>query len=87
MTTDFSRKKNTKIIGSLPLHEPSADDNPEPPTSPAGGQLRILALTVDRDQNEDIERVPQWLRRPRVPGGAAQVSAAHALANGHLPRL
>ena len=61
VTTDFSKKKNTKIIGSLPAPDPNAteaDDNPEPPT-PAGGKLRILALTVDQDQNENIELVPQ----------------------------
>ena len=61
VTTDFSKKKNTKIIGSLPPHDPDApesDDNPEPPT-PAGGKLRVLAFTVDKDQNENIELVPQ----------------------------
>ena len=61
VTTDFSKKKNTKIIGSLPPADPAAadaDDAPEAPT-PAGGKLRILALTVDKDQNENIELVPQ----------------------------
>ncbi|GAC1375645.1 MAG: hypothetical protein NVSMB30_20020 [Hymenobacter sp.] len=61
VTTDFSKKKNTKIIGSLPAPDPAAadaDDNPEPP-APGGGKLRILALTVDKDQNENIELVPQ----------------------------
>jgi len=61
VTTDFSKKKNTKIIGSLPAFDPNAldtDDQPEPPT-PAGGKLRILAFTVDKDQNENIELVPQ----------------------------
>jgi len=63
VTTDFSKKKNTKIIGSLPAPAPGAaehdgDDTPEPPT-PAGGKLRVLALTVDREQNENIELVPQ----------------------------
>ena len=61
VTTDFSKKKNTKIIGSLPAPDPDAsdtDDNPEPPT-PAGGKLRVLAFTVDKDQNENIELVPQ----------------------------
>ena len=60
VTTDFSKKKNTKIIGSLPAPDPDApdtDDNPEPPT-PAGGKLRVLAFTVDKDQNENIELVP-----------------------------
>ena len=63
VTTDFSKKKNTKIIGSLPAPDPNApeadaDDQPEPPT-PAGGKLRVLAFTVDKDQNENIELVPQ----------------------------
>ena len=60
-TTDFSKKKNTKIIGSLPAPDPNtteSDDQPEPPT-PAGGKLRVLAFTVDKDQNENIELVPQ----------------------------
>lgn len=58
VTTDFSKKKNAKVIGSLP---PAADgdDTTEPPPAPGGGKLRILALTVDKDQNENIELVPQ----------------------------
>ena len=64
VTTDFSKKKNTKIIGSLPAPDPDApaadaDDNPEPPTPAAAGKLRVLAFTVDKDQNENIELVPQ----------------------------
>ncbi|MDO7846316.1 helix-turn-helix domain-containing protein [Hymenobacter sp. M29] len=60
VTTDFSKKKNAKIIGTAPAPEASAeaDDQPEPPT-PAGGKLRVLAFTVDQDQNENIELVPQ----------------------------
>ena len=65
VTTDFSKKKNTKMIGSLPQPDPlaaaadgEADDQPEPPT-PAGAKLRVLAFTVDKDQNENIELVPQ----------------------------
>jgi len=61
VTTDFSKKKNTKIIGSLPAPDPNtteSDDQPEPPT-PAGGKFRVLAFTVDKDQNENIELVPQ----------------------------
>ena len=61
VTTDFSKKKNTKIIGSVPAPDASAegevDDQPEPPT-PGGTKLRVLALTVDKDQNENIELVP-----------------------------
>ncbi|MBF9140979.1 helix-turn-helix domain-containing protein [Hymenobacter properus] len=60
VTTDFSKKKNAKIIGTAPAPEAAADtdDQPEPPT-PAGGKLRVLAFTVDKDQNENIELVPQ----------------------------
>ncbi|MDO7851518.1 helix-turn-helix domain-containing protein [Hymenobacter convexus] len=60
VTTDFSKKKNAKIIGTAPAPEAGAeaDDQPEPPT-PAGGKLRVLAFTVDQDQNENIELVPQ----------------------------
>ncbi|MFD2720571.1 helix-turn-helix domain-containing protein [Hymenobacter monticola] len=60
VTTDFSKKKNAKIIGTAPAPEATADtdDQPEPPT-PAGGKLRVLAFTVDQDQNENIELVPQ----------------------------
>ena len=61
VTTDFSKKKNTKIIGSVAPPDPNApdaDDRPEPP-APAGGKLRVLAFTVDQDQNENIELVPQ----------------------------
>jgi transcriptional regulator with XRE-family HTH domain len=60
VTTDFSKKKNAKIIGTAPAPDASADadDQPEPPT-PAGGKLRVLAFTVDQDQNENIELVPQ----------------------------
>ena len=67
VTTDFSKRKNAKAIGAMRTQEPvvaDADDetdtDTDPPTTPAaGGKLRILALTVDRDQNENIELVPQ----------------------------
>ncbi|HEX8657368.1 MAG TPA: LexA family transcriptional regulator [Hymenobacter sp.] len=63
VTTDFSKRKNAKAIGTMRAQEPAveaeADDDTDPPTSPAGGKLRVLALTVDRDQNENIELVPQ----------------------------
>ena len=62
VTTDFSKKKNTKVIGSVRPPEAAASDeetDTDPPTAPAGGKLRILALTVDKDQNENIELVPQ----------------------------
>src|SRR6476661_9252615 len=63
VTTDFSKKKNAKAAASMRQSElataganGSDDDQPEPP---GGGKLRILALTVDKDQNENIELVPQ----------------------------
>ena len=62
VTTDFSKRKNAKAIGAMRIQEPvaaEADDDTDPPTAPAGGKLRILALTVDKDQNENIELVPQ----------------------------
>ena len=63
VTTDFSKRKNAKAIGAMRAQEPNveaeADDDTDPPTSPAGGKLRVLALTVDKDQNENIELVPQ----------------------------
>ena len=62
VTTDFSKRKNAKAIGAMRVQEPAAaeaDDDTDPPTAPAGGKLRILALTVDKDQNENIELVPQ----------------------------
>ncbi|WP_035568228.1 LexA family transcriptional regulator [Hymenobacter sp. IS2118] len=64
VTTDFSKRKNAKAIGSMRAQEAAAadapaDDDTEPPTTPAGGQLRVLAFTVDKDQNENIELVPQ----------------------------
>ncbi len=64
VTTDFSKKKNAKVIGSLPslgpvtAGDPAAEAADETP-APAPGRLRILALTVDKDQNENIELVPQ----------------------------
>ncbi len=60
VTTDFSKKKNTKVIGTARPPEAGADtDETDPPTTPAGGKLRVLAFTVDKDQNENIELVPQ----------------------------
>ncbi len=64
VTTDFSKRKNAKAIGSMRAQEAAAadapaDDDTEPPTTPAGGKLRVLAFTVDKDQNENIELVPQ----------------------------
>ena len=59
VTTDFSKKKNTKIIGSVPAPEAVGAGADDEPTPPPPATLRILALTVDKDQNENIELVPQ----------------------------
>ena len=61
VTTDFSKKKNTKVIGSLPSKGPVGTDEEEAPEAAdsAGTKFRVLAITVDKDQNENIELVPQ----------------------------
>jgi transcriptional regulator with XRE-family HTH domain len=61
VTTDFSKKKNAKAAATMRQLEPAkGPENPEGGDDfPGGGKLRILALTVDRDQNENIELVPQ----------------------------
>ena len=61
VTTDFSKKKNTKVIGSLPSKGPVGTDEEEASevADPAGTKFRVLAITVDKDQNENIELVPQ----------------------------
>ena len=56
-TTDFSKKKNAKAALQLQAQQANGDGQPQPPR-PAGA-LRVLALTVDREQNENIELVPQ----------------------------
>ena len=57
VTTDFSKKKNAKAA-QLRQTE-SAANATEVNTDPAsGGTLRVLALTVDKDENENIELVP-----------------------------
>ncbi|UOG73036.1 LexA family transcriptional regulator [Hymenobacter tibetensis] len=53
VTTDFSKKKNAKA--ALLQLQPATSTEPTRP----GGGLRILALTVDKEQNENIELVPQ----------------------------
>jgi transcriptional regulator with XRE-family HTH domain len=65
VTTDFSKKKNAKAAAAMRQLEPAlvgadgADSDDDLPEPPSGGKLRILALTVDKDQNENIELVPQ----------------------------
>ena len=56
VTTDFSKKKNAKAaVRQLEAAGPTGSPSPTRP----GGNLRILALTVDKEQNENIELVPQ----------------------------
>lgn len=57
VTTDFSKKKNAKA--ALQLQAQTAATPAEAGTSRSNGNLRILALTVDQEQNENIELVPQ----------------------------
>ena len=56
VTTDFSKKKNAKA--AVRQLEAAGTTGSPSPTRP-GGNLRILALTVDKEQNENIELVPQ----------------------------
>ncbi|GAB2786814.1 transcriptional regulator with XRE-family HTH domain [Hymenobacter luteus] len=56
VTTDFSKKKNAKA--ALQLQAQTAA-TPEAGANRSNGNLRILALTVDKEQNENIELVPQ----------------------------
>ncbi|MBX0289241.1 helix-turn-helix domain-containing protein [Hymenobacter sp. HSC-4F20] len=56
VTTDFSKKKNAKA--ALQLQAQTAA-TPEANATRSGNSLRILALTVDKEQNENIELVPQ----------------------------
>ncbi|WP_426491744.1 helix-turn-helix domain-containing protein [Hymenobacter sp. 102] len=55
VTTDFTKKKNAKAAAQLQAQTAQAAAE----QSNRGNGLRILALTVDRDQNENIELVPQ----------------------------
>ncbi|UYZ63829.1 XRE family transcriptional regulator [Hymenobacter weizhouensis] len=57
VTTDFSKKKNAKAA-LLQLQTQNTPPTEPTPTRP-GGNLRVLALTVDKEQNENIELVPQ----------------------------
>ena len=74
VTTDFTKKKHMKAAATMRILHPATlaeggpddGDNPDPdgPEDPthgpaAAGKLRVLALTVDRDQNENIEWVVQ----------------------------
>ncbi|SHJ26547.1 Phage repressor protein C, contains Cro/C1-type HTH and peptisase s24 domains [Hymenobacter daecheongensis DSM 21074] len=54
VTNDFTKKSVQKAALRQVTPIPSDDPNP---TRPAGN-LRILALTVDKEQNENIELVP-----------------------------
>lgn len=55
VTVDFSKKKNAKA--AVRQLEVAGGSTSPTPTRP-GGNLRILALTVDQEQNENIELVP-----------------------------
>ncbi|RSK45054.1 LexA family transcriptional regulator [Hymenobacter rigui] len=55
VTTDFTKKKNAKAAAQLQAQTAQAAAE----QGNRSNGLRILALTVDRDQNENIELVPQ----------------------------
>jgi transcriptional regulator with XRE-family HTH domain len=55
VTTDFTKKKNAKAAAQLQAQTAQAAAE----QTNRGNGLRILALTVDREQNENIELVPQ----------------------------
>ncbi|SNR58983.1 MULTISPECIES: helix-turn-helix domain-containing protein [Hymenobacter] len=57
VTTDFSKKKNAKA--ALQLQAQTVTSTDVVTTRPGNNNLRILALTVDKEQNENIELVPQ----------------------------
>ncbi|WP_375418958.1 helix-turn-helix domain-containing protein [uncultured Hymenobacter sp.] len=54
-TTDFSKKKNAKAAQLRQVISNASEVEADPAS---GGNLRILALTVDKDENENIELVP-----------------------------
>ncbi len=87
VTTDFSKRKNAKAAATMRQLEPvpaaTDDDDPEPP---AGGKLRVLALTVDRDQNENIELVPHKAAAGYL-NGYADPEYLEELPKFHLPML
>lgn len=53
VTTDFSKKSKAKAAAVRHLEPVSTPEPPRP-----ANNLRVLALTVDREQNENIELVP-----------------------------
>ncbi|MBT2558282.1 helix-turn-helix domain-containing protein [Hymenobacter sp. ISL-91] len=59
VTTDFSKKKNAKAAAQLQAQNAQMAATDTSAVHAGGGKLRILALTVDREQNENIELVPQ----------------------------
>ena len=66
VTTDFSKKKNTKVIGSLPRPTPTrpaeTDDQPEPPT-PAGASCASWPSPWTRTRT----RTSSWCPRKPPP--------------------
>ena len=96
VTTDFTKKKYMKAASSMRVLHTAAlaegDDDPDPdgpedPThGPAAGKLRVLALTVDRDQNENIE----WIVQKAAAGylnGFADPEYLEVLPKFRLPML
>ena len=97
VTTDFTKKKYMKAASSMRVLHTAAlaegDDDPDPdgPEDPthgpaAAGKLRVLALTVDRDQNENIE----WIVQKAAAGylnGFADPEYLEVLPKFRLPKL
>ena len=97
VTTDFTKKKYMKAASSMRVLHTAAlaegDDDPDPdgPEDPthgpaAAGKLRVLALTVDRDQNENIE----WIVQKAAAGylnGFADPEYLEVLPKFRLPML
>ena len=95
VTTDFTKKKYMKAASSMRVLHTAAlaegDDDPDGPEDPthgpaAAGKLRVLALTVDRDQNENIE----WIVQKAAAGylnGFADPEYLEVLPKFRLPML
>ena len=86
VTTDFSKKRQAAAVMRQLQHVPALDANPDlaqPADRTKGENLRVLALTVDKDQNENIELVPLKASAPRSVLSStvqARPSAACAIA-------
>ena len=84
VTTDFSKKKNAKAA-LVQLQAQNASPTEPTPTRP-GGNLRVLALTVDKEQNENIELVPQTAAAGYL-NGYADPESLEELPKFRLPML